>query len=162
MADDLLNSRKYQLLKNPIHAFSFGFGAGFLPKAPGTWGTLVALPFFLFMQNYNTQIYLFMLLFLTLFSIFACGYTSTALGVHDHESIVCDEVVGYLLVLCFIPNSAIWIVAAFLVFRLFDIFKPWPICWFDKNISGGFGIVLDDIVAAVFSIAFLILIKYFL
>ena len=144
-----------RMLHNPLHAFSFGFGSGLLPWAPGTWGTLAALPFFYFMLDLNMQGYLLVLLALTLFSVYTCKYTSDSLGAHDHSSIVCDEVVGYLLVLFFMPHEVLWWLLAFIAFRFFDILKPWPINWLDKNIQGGTGIVIDDIAAALYAILFL-------
>lgn len=141
-----------EMLKDPIHCFSFGFASGLLPFASGTWGTIMSLPFFSIMHCFNNETYLLILLALILFSIYACDYTSAALGEHDHKAIVCDEIVGYLLVLFFIPVTPLWFSFSFVVFRFFDIFKPWPIAWLDKNIKHGFGIVIDDIAAAIFTL----------
>ena len=146
-----------RMLANPIHCFSFGFGSGLLPKMPGTWGTIVAFIFFTPMMKLSSTSYLLLLVILTMFSIFAADYTSKELGVHDHSAIVCDEIVGYLLVLFFVPHTFIYILLSFVSFRFFDIVKPWPINFLDKNIPGGAGIVLDDIVAAVYAILALLL-----
>ena len=140
------------LLRNPIHAFSLGFGSGLMPWAPGTWGTLVAYPFYFLLWPFGIWFYVVMLILLIIASCYACDYTSKALGEHDHKSIVCDEVVGYLLVLLFTPSSLGWFLFSFLVFRLFDIFKPWPILWFDQNLKNGTGIVVDDLLAGIYAI----------
>ena len=79
--------------------------------------------------------------------VYICGKTASDLGVHDHGGIVWDEMVGLWLALTIIPVSWAWVLAGFLIFRLFDIWKPWPISWLDKNITGGLGIMLDDLVA---------------
>lgn len=147
-----------RMLLDPIHCFSFGFGSGLLPKMPGTWGTLAAFIFFLPMANLSNTLYLLLLLMLTALSIYAADYTSKALGVHDHSAIVCDEIVGYLLVLFFVPHTLGYMLLSFLLFRFFDIVKPWPINICDESIHGGLGIVLDDIIAAIYAIfAFLLL-----
>jgi phosphatidylglycerophosphatase A len=149
-----------RMLINPIHCFSLGFGAGLLPKMPGTWGTMVAFILFLPMMKLSSLGYLLILAVLTLFSIYAADYTSKALGEHDHSAIVCDEIVGYLLVLFFIPQNITCMLLSFVLFRFFDIVKPWPINFLDENITGGLGIVLDDIMAALYAIiAFVALYK---
>ena len=145
------------MLTNPIHCFSFGFGSGLLPKMPGTWGTIAAFIFFVPMMKLSSASYLLLLVILTMLSIFAADYTSKELGVHDHSAIVCDEIAGYLLVLFFVPHTPIYILLSFVLFRFFDIVKPYPINCIDKNIPGGAGIVLDDIMAAVYAILTLLL-----
>ena len=152
-----------KMLRSPVHCFSFGFGAGLLPKAPGTWGTAVAFLFFLPMMKLSSTGYLFVLAALISFSVYAADYTSKALREHDHSAIVCDEIVGYLLVLLFTPQNIMYMLLSFVLFRFFDILKPWPINFLDKNITGGVGIVLDDIVAAFYAVAALLFLQlYFL
>ena len=147
-----------KMLKNPIHAMSLGFGMGLLPKAPGTWGTLVAYPFYLIMMPLGKIWYGIILFLLIVFSCYACGFTADALGEHDHKSIVFDEVVGYLLVLMFTPVSLTGLLLSFIFFRLFDIFKPWPISWFDQNLKNGIGIVVDDLLAAIYAVLVILLV----
>jgi phosphatidylglycerophosphatase A len=138
-------------MRNPIHLLAFGFGSGLAPKAPGTFGTLVALPLYLVMQGLPLPAYLGLLVVGFLFGIWICGRTSEDLGVHDHGGIVWDEIIGYLLTMAFAPPGWIWLLIGFLLFRFFDILKPWPIRWFDRRVPGGFGIMLDDLLAGVYA-----------
>lgn len=137
--------------RNPVHLLAFGFGSGAVPKAPGTAGTLAAIPLFLIMQPLSPWIYLLITLGLFLIGIWICDRTSKDLGVHDHGGIVWDEWVGLLVTLWLVPDGWGWIVAGFLLFRFFDILKPWPIGWIDNRVSGGFGIMLDDLIAGIFA-----------
>ncbi|MGL6070550.1 phosphatidylglycerophosphatase A family protein [Craterilacuibacter sp.] len=143
------------LLAHPAHFIAFGFGAGLAPKAPGTWGSLLALPLFalLLWLGLDAAHIAWLTLPLFMMGIPVCGVTGRALGVGDHGGIVWDEIVAMLLVLAFAPASIGGWILAFVLFRLFDIFKPWPIRWFDRRIHGGFGVMLDDLIAAVFAIA---------
>ena len=134
-------------LRNPIHLLAFGFGSGLSPKAPGTMGTLAAIPLFLIINNFNLYIYLIVLSLVILFGIKICDVTSKDLDVHDHPGIVWDEFAGFLITMTAVPMSWQTVLAGFLLFRFFDILKPWPIGWLDKKVAGGFGIMLDDIVA---------------
>lgn len=153
----------WKMLQHPVHAFSLGFGSGLLPKAPGTWGTVAALPIWCVMLCWQQPLALWgFWLVLTLFSIYCAQYTSDALGVHDHKAIVCDEIVGYLLVLLCLPHTLLWLVLGFLFFRFFDIAKPWPIGWCDRHIPGGLGIVVDDLAAACFAIVILWMVTHIL
>ena len=144
----------WRMLQHPVHACSFGFGSGLLPHAPGTWGTVAALPIWVGMLYMPQQweVWLFWLM-LTVCSVYCAQRTSDALGVHDHKAIVCDEMVGYLLVLLCFPHTLLWLIMGFITFRFFDIVKPWPISWCDQHIPGGLGIVVDDIAAALCAIA---------
>lgn len=126
---------------------AFGFGSGFAAKAPGTIGTLAAIPVYLLFDEVSAEIYLGILLLGTLIGIWACNITSNDLGVHDFGGIVWDEWIGIWITLFLLPPTWEWILLGFILFRLFDIWKPWPISWFDKNLVGGVGIMLDDIVA---------------
>jgi phosphatidylglycerophosphatase A len=147
---------QWKMLKHPVHALSFGFGSGLLPTAPGTWGTVATLPIWCAMLYWLQPMALWIFWgVLTLLSIYSAQYTSDALGVHDHKAIVCDEIVGYLLVLLCLPHTVLWLVLGFIAFRFFDIVKPWPIKWCDQHIPGGVGIVVDDLAAALFSLALL-------
>jgi len=138
-------------LKNPLHFLSLGFGSGLMPKAPGTYGTLAAIPLYLLMSDLNLATYLLITCVVTFGGVYLCYYTSKALGVHDHSGIVIDEIAGYLITMIAVPFDWLWIIVGFLLFRFFDILKPWPISWIDKNIHGGLGIMLDDVLAGIFS-----------
>ena len=140
------------ILTHPIHLLAFGFGSGLAPKAPGTFGTLVAIPIYLILEPLNLTTYLGCLIVITLFSFYIAGKSAQLLGIHDHGGIVIDEICGYLLTMALAPKDWQWIVAGFLLFRLFDIFKPWPIKYLDKAISGGVGIVLDDLMAGIYAL----------
>lgn len=140
-------------LLNPLHFLSLGFGSGLIKPAPGTWGTLVALPVWWLFASTSLVIYLLILLVTFLLGIYLCGYTAKAMGTHDHSSIVWDEFVGVWIALCLVPISWVGVILAFVFFRLFDIWKPWPINHFDKHMHGGIGIMIDDVIAGVFACA---------
>lgn len=145
-------SKLLPLCKHPFHLLSLGLGSGLAPKAPGTFGTLMAVPIYLFLlQPLSDAVYLAALIALTGLGVFLCGQTAKALGVHDHPAIVWDEFAGFWLTAYLLPEGWWWLVAAFVLFRLFDIVKPWPISWLDKRMKGGFGIMIDDIVAGLFA-----------
>ena len=134
---------------NPIHLLALGFGSGSAPKAPSTCGTLVAVLIYWPLSQLSPEHYLLMLLVTSVMGIYICGQTAKDLGVHDHGSIVWDEFVGFWITMFAAPVGWVWVVVGFVLFRFFDIIKPWPISWIDKNITGGFGIMLDDVIAGV-------------
>ncbi|MGD8914631.1 MAG: phosphatidylglycerophosphatase A [Candidatus Thiodiazotropha sp.] len=138
-------------MRNPMHLLAFGFGSGLLPKAPGTYGTLVGIPLYLLLQPLSFLIYALIILLAFLAGVWICQRTSDDLGVHDHGGIVWDEIVGYLVGMAFAPSGWAWVVIGFLFFRLFDIFKPWPILWIDQRVKGGLGIMLDDLLAGLYT-----------
>jgi phosphatidylglycerophosphatase A len=142
-----------KLLRHPAHLLAFGFGTGLAPHAPGTWGTLAAMPLFALLMSAPELVHYLTIAALFLVGIPVCAYASRALGVDDHGSIVWDEIVAFLLVLEFTPLAWRWWLAAFLLFRLFDIWKPFPIRYFDHRIKGGFGVMFDDLLAALYAIA---------
>jgi phosphatidylglycerophosphatase A len=142
-------------LGSPSGFLAFGFGSGLSPFAPGTMGTLVAIPFIFALKALGEPGFWIVLFLLFLFGVFICGRVSRKLGVHDHGGIVWDEMIGYWLSAAFIPLQWHWLLAAFLLFRFFDIVKPWPIRQLDAKVSGGFGIMIDDVVAALFSMVIL-------
>ena len=146
-------------LGSPSGWLAFGFGSGLSPFAPGTMGTLVAIPFIFALKSLGTFGFWMVLVLLFFLGISLCGRVSSKLGVHDHGGIVWDEMVGYWLAAAFVPLQWPWLLAAFLLFRFFDIFKPWPIRQIDKKVSGGFGIMVDDIVAALFTIVILAVVQ---
>jgi len=139
------------LLSHPVHFCALGFGAGLAKKAPGTFGTLVGLPLFLLIAGLGFYSQLAIISVLFLIGIYCCDKTGKALGVSDHGSIVWDEIVAIMLVLTVTPYQWQWWLAAFLLFRLFDIWKPAPIRQCDAMVKGGFGVMLDDLLAAVYA-----------
>lgn len=142
-------------LSRPVHLLASGFGSGLAPRAPGTAGTLAAVPVYLLLQPLSPIAYLLLLVLLFGLGVWACGRVAAELGVHDHGAIVWDEWVGFLFALWLAPPGWGWLLGGFVLFRLFDIFKPWPIGWLDRRLSGGFGIMADDLAAGLF--AFLLL-----
>ncbi|NVK54596.1 MAG: phosphatidylglycerophosphatase A [Alteromonadaceae bacterium] len=143
--DKILRSRVS--LKNPVHFLALGFGSGLIPLMPGTFGSLAALPLLLPFVWLNASALFIAAVIASLLGIYLCGKTASDMQVHDHGSIVWDEVAGILLTFLWVPLSPLTVVAGFLLFRFFDILKPWPIKPIDKYIHGGLGIMLDDIVA---------------
>ncbi len=141
-----------RLLLNPVHLLSLGFGSGLVPLAPGTAGTLVAIPLYLLAEPLGLSAYLLLVAVMLLAGIGLCSHTSRVLGVHDHGGIVWDEIVGYFIAMIAAPAGWAWVVAGFLLFRLFDIWKPWPINLLDRRVSGGTGIMLDDVVAGIYAL----------
>ena len=135
------------LLRDPGHFLALGFGSGLAPRAPGTFGTLAAIPVYLLCAQLASPAYLLVVAGLFLLGVYLCGRTARSLGVHDHPGIVWDEVVGFLLTMAFAPPGWWWIVLGFAAFRLFDIWKPWPIRVLDRRVHGGLGIMLDDVLA---------------
>lgn len=145
-----LNLRKVAF-GSPSGLLAFGFGSGLSPFAPGTMGTVAAIPFVFALKGLGETGYWIALVLLFMLGVALCGRVSKRLGVHDHGGIVWDEMVGYWLTVAFIPLQWEWLLAAFLLFRFFDIVKPWPIRQLDKKVGGGFGIMIDDVLAAVFA-----------
>jgi phosphatidylglycerophosphatase A len=137
---------------HPAHFLAFGLGTGLSPWAPGTAGTLAALPVFFFMQGLPALIYWGGVLATFLVGVWVCERTGRALGVDDHGGIVWDEIVAFLMVLPFAPPTWWGYGLAFVLFRLFDIWKPFPIRWFDEHVHGGFGVMLDDVLAAGYAV----------
>ena len=157
-----LQTLKKVVLGSPAGFLAFGFGSGLSPFAPGTMGTLVAIPFIFLLRGLGDPGFWIVLAALFLLGVWLCGHVSRQLGVHDHGGIVWDEMVGYWLAAAFVPLQWPWLLAAFVLFRIFDIFKPWPIRQLDKKVSGGFGIMIDDVVAALFTVIILaVLQNYF-
>ena len=138
---------------------AFGFGSGLSRFAPGTMGTMVAIPFALLLKPLPPVVFWALLLVLFLLGVYLCGATARRLGKHDPGGIVWDEMVGYWLTIAFIPAQWPWLLAAFVLFRLFDIFKPWPIRQSERLFSGGLGIMVDDVIAALYAMAVLALLQ---
>ncbi len=141
-------------MRNPIHLLAFGLGSGLARKAPGTFGTLAAIPvWWLFLQDIPLWLYSTVLIVAFVVGVWLCDRTSRDMGVHDHGGIVWDEWVGLWLTFWLLPSGWFWIVLGFALFRFFDIIKPWPIRWLDRHVHGGFGIMIDDVLAGLFALA---------
>ena len=147
------------LLAQPIHLIAFGFGAGLFPKAPGTAGTLLAVVPAWLIAGWSLQAKAAFISALFIFGVWICGESARRLQSHDHPAIVWDEVVGYLATCLMLPAEPLWLLLAFVLFRFFDIVKPWPIRDLDHRLHGGIGIMLDDIVAAAFAAICLLLVR---
>jgi len=132
-----------------------------MPKAPGTWGTLAAVPIYLLIQDWMLLHYVPLVVLMAVLGFWICDVAAIDLKVHDHPGIVWDEIVGFLITMIAAPAGWLWIVIGFVLFRIFDILKPWPIGWVDSKVKGGFGIMLDDILAGLMALGCLQLIAYF-
>jgi len=135
-------------LRDPCHLLALGCGAGLAPRAPGTAGTLVAVPLYLALEPLATAWYSAVVAALFLLGVWVCGRAAHDLGADDPGVIVWDEIVGYLATMAVAPNGWPWMVAGFVLFRIFDILKPWPVSLADRRVHGGLGIMLDDLLAA--------------
>ena len=148
------------LLAHPAHFFALGCGSGLAPKAPGTFGTLFAwITFALFHSYFGDFQLLFLLAAAYLGGIWFIDVTGKAIGDPDHGSIVWDEIVPFWLVLLMTPDTFFWQLAAFALFRYFDITKPQPARYFDEHVKNGFGVMADDLVAAGYTLLSLALLK---
>lgn len=143
-------------IKNPIIFLAFGLGSGLSPKAPGTAGSALSLVFFPLLCMLGLWGSVAFIVVATLFGFWLCGKAADILKVHDHSAIVWDEFVGQWIALLPLLASATWniqtyvgVILAFILFRFFDILKPWPISWCDKHLEGGFGIMVDDLLAGI-------------
>ncbi len=134
-------------MRSPTLMLAFGFGSGLSKYAPGTLGTIAAFPLWWLLTQLSQPLYLGLVLVAAIVGVSICGRAAEQLGVHDHGGIVWDEFVGLWVAMAFLPVSPVSLVLGFSLFRFFDIVKPWPISWLDKNISGGLGIMIDDIAA---------------
>ncbi len=148
------------LFAHPAHFLALGFGAGLSRRAPGTVGTLVGFPVYWLLAQLPEVMFWPLLLLLFLLGVWACERAGVALGVHDHGSIVWDEIVAFSLVLAVTPATLPWALTAFLLFRLFDICKPFPIAYCDRNVKGGFGAMLDDVLAGAYAAGVIVLARY--
>lgn len=136
-----------QILTDPVLFLAFGFGSGLAKKAPGTFGTLAAVPVYYLLTQTGLLAYSFATVISTVIGCWICGQAAEKLGEHDFGGIVWDEVAGYLITLWFIPISWVNVLLGFILFRFFDILKPWPIKVADRRVQGGLGIMLDDVLA---------------
>ncbi len=138
-------------LSDPVHFLALGFGSGLAPRAPGTFGTLAAIPVYLLLAGLPLWGYLVVTAIVCTAGIWICDRAARDFGVHDHPAIVWDEIAGFLVTMIAAPAGLIWIAAGFLLFRFFDIVKPWPIGLLDRRVQGGLGIMLDDLLAGVYA-----------
>ena len=146
--------------RSALHWIAFGAGAGLAPRAPGTAGTAAAIPIYAAIATQPITAYLLLTAFVAIAGVWVCGRTARELGVHDHPGIVLDEIAGFLITMIALPFDWSWIAAGFAAFRILDITKPWPISLADRRIPGGFGIMLDDILAGAFACAALHAVRY--
>lgn len=150
------NTLRPALLRDPVHLLAFGFGAGLAPYAPGTFGTLIAVPIVWCLSQLGWVYHLSFALIACVGGIYICGASARKLGVHDHRAIVWDEIAGYTVTMLAAPAEPAWLIAGFVLFRFFDVVKPSPIREADHSLRGGLGIMLDDIIAGVFAGAILL------
>jgi phosphatidylglycerophosphatase A len=152
------------LLATPAGWLACGFGSGLTPVAQGTFGSLAALLPWLLLRHLSLPLYVLVLLAGFAIGVWACDIAGRALGVDDHRSLVWDEFIGQwialipLLLPALLPTRlSLWwlLLAGFALFRLFDVWKPWPIGWFDRRVKGGMGVMIDDVIAGIFAAAML-------
>jgi phosphatidylglycerophosphatase A len=149
------------LLRDPGHLLAFGFGSGFAPVAPGTWGSLVGIGPAWWLLALPLTAQLGILAFLFCIGVLVCDRAARALGIADPKIVVFDEIVAVMMTLTFCSSTIIGFFTGFCAFRFFDIVKPWPISLIDRHVKGGFGIMLDDVAAAIFAVALIKIIEYF-
>lgn len=140
-----------QIMTDPVLFLAFGFGSGLAKKAPGTFGTLAAIPVYYLLMLTGWWIYTVLTVIVMLAGIWICGQAAEKLGEHDFGGIVWDEIAGYLVTMWLVPFSWQAMILGFVLFRFFDIIKPWPIKWLDQQVHGGLGVMVDDILAGVFA-----------
>lgn len=140
-----------QILSDPVLFLAFGFGSGLAKKAPGTFGTIAAVPVYWLIVQTNSIVYSLVTIAVTIFGVWICGWAAEKLGEHDFGGIVWDEIAGFLITMWWVPFAWKTLVLGFLLFRVFDILKPWPIKWVDQQVRGGLGIMLDDVLAGIFA-----------
>lgn len=147
-----------KVLRDPVHWPAFGFGFGLAPVAPGTWGSLPGIAIWWVLPK-EPLIQIVAAAFMLLAGIWICGESARRIGVHDHGGIVWDEIVGMFLTLLVVPPEPAWVLGAFVLFRIADIWKPWPIRELDHRLGGGLGIMLDDVMAALYAALMLLFLQ---
>ncbi|MFK5915680.1 MAG: phosphatidylglycerophosphatase A [Woeseiaceae bacterium] len=158
--NDNKTNKPRDILFHPIHFLSLGLGSGLFPKAPGTAGTVIAVLLYIPLSMLDLWSYVAVLVVGSLVGIYLCDKTSNALGGHDDPAIVWDEFLGYWLTMLMAPSGWEWILFGFALFRLFDIWKPWPINILDQKVRGGLGIMVDDLAAGAYALVVLQLTHY--
>ncbi len=139
------------VVTNPVYLLAFGFGSGLAPVAPGTFGTFAGLPLYLGLALLPAWLYAVVTIAFTILGCWLCDVAEKDCGVPDHAGIVWDEIIGLLWTLWLVPTTVFGVMSGLVLFRLFDITKPWPIRVVDHQVKGGVGIMLDDLFAAVYA-----------
>ncbi len=148
------------LFAHPAHFLALGFGTGLAPVAPGTVGTLLGFPIYGLLAGRLAPVELLAAVAVMFaLGIWACRKTGADLGIADHSAMNWDEVVAFVLVLAITPPGLGWQAFAFFAFRFFDVVKPAPIRYFDRTLKGGFGVMFDDIVAALYTLLAMAIVK---
>ena len=145
----MININSRDVFSHPAFFLATGFGIGLIPFAPGTWGSLLGILIYLALHALGMAPLWELLIILLFFflALWACNVVLEKRVVHDHPALVIDETVAMMLLLVTIPITTVWVIVAFLTFRVLDIFKPWPISTIDAKIKTGLGVMLDDLVA---------------
>ena len=142
---------QYALWKYPVHWLAYGFGLGLSPAAPGTVGTLIGIPLFWLVSGLSPGLYAAVVVALFVPGIFICGQTARDVGATDPGFIVYDEIVGFLVAMYLLPFDWRWLLAGFIAYRVFDIWKPFPVGWVEDKLGLGSGIMADDVIAGIYS-----------
>lgn len=150
-----------RMLRDPVHFVALGAGAGLAPVAPGTFGSLLGVLLWLLIAPFGWTVQCAAAVLAMAVGVPVCGASARKLGVHDHSAIVWDEVAGMLITLLVAPPTWWGVLLAFALFRLFDIWKPWPIRLADRQVHGGIGIMLDDVLAGILAAAVLLFVQVF-
>lgn len=145
----IMKALSNKVCQNPSYFIAFGFGSGLSPIAPGTFGTLAAIPFYLLLSHSSWLLYSLITIAAFALGVMVSDSVSKDMGEHDYKGIVWDEFVGYFLTMFMAPKGGGWVIIGFILFRFFDIWKPQPIRWVDQRVHGGMGIMLDDVIAAI-------------
>ncbi|MBH98920.1 MAG: phosphatidylglycerophosphatase A [Rhodospirillaceae bacterium] len=148
------------ILKYPIHFLAYGFGFGLIPVMPGTFGTLVGVGILYFLLPLDPTYYLGLIFAGSAIGVFICGQTAKDLGKNDPGKIVWDEIIGFLVAMFLIPFTWSWVLIGFIIFRIFDIWKPYPIKIIEKTRNPGLGIMADDIIAGLYTVTCLHIIRW--
>ncbi len=144
-----------KVFSHPLYFLAFGFGSGLARKAPGTFGTIAAIPVYLLMATLSPVYYLAIVVVALVAGVALCDWVANDMAIKDPAAIVWDEFVGLWIALFMLPDGWYWVIAGFVLFRFFDILKPWPVSFFDRELSGGLGIMMDDVAAGLISFCIL-------
>jgi phosphatidylglycerophosphatase A len=148
----LTDTQRRALLSSPAGWLACGFGSGLAPVAQGTFGSLAAILPWLLLRQLSLPINLLVIAIGFAIGVWACDVAGRALGVDDHRSLVWDEFIGQWIALLPALLAPWWaVIVGFILFRLFDVWKPWPIRWLDRHLKGGMGVMVDDVVAGLFA-----------
>ncbi|WP_338883262.1 MULTISPECIES: phosphatidylglycerophosphatase A [Xenorhabdus] len=156
------DAKRHLKMRNPWHLLATGFGSGLSPIIPGTMGSVAAIPFWLLLAQLPAWGIWLVIVLGTIIGCVICQKAADAMNVEDPGCVVWDEFIGMWITLMAIPVlNWQWILVGFVVFRIFDMWKPWPIRWFDRYVKGGIGIMLDDIIAAIFAVVVIWLLNFY-